>query len=99
MRQGSDLISYGRSNRNGETIQRKMDYRQPKSSPTIVPLNLRWSNTWDIAKAGDDVPGESRILAKDRISAGGERSCDLGFIVDPSLYSEFCRRTRLRDRP
>jgi Carboxypeptidase regulatory-like domain len=64
----------------------------------FVPLSLRWSNTWDIVKAGDDVPGESRILAKDRISAGGMRLCDLGFIVDPNLYAEFSRRVQLRDR-
>jgi hypothetical protein len=65
----------------------------------FVPLNLRWSNTWDIAKTGEDAPGESKILTKERISEGGERLCDLGFIVEPSLYGEFCRHTRLRDRP
>lgn len=65
----------------------------------FVPLNLRWSNTWDIAKTGEDAPGESKILTKERISERGERLCDLGFIVEPSLYGEFCRRTRLRDRP
>jgi hypothetical protein len=30
----------------------------------FVPLNLRWSNTWDIVKAGEDAPGESRILTR-----------------------------------
>jgi hypothetical protein len=65
----------------------------------FVPLNLRWSNTWDILKAGEDVPGESRILTKDRISEGGERLCDLGFIVESKRYGEFCKRIRLRDRP
>ncbi len=65
----------------------------------FVPLNLRWSNTWDIVKAGEDVPGDARILVKDRISAGGERLCDLGFVVDPNRYQDFCQRAKLRDRP
>jgi hypothetical protein len=65
----------------------------------FVPLNLRWSNTWDIVKAGEDVPGDARILVKDRISAGGERLCDLGFVVDPDRYQDFCLRAKLRDRP
>jgi hypothetical protein len=64
----------------------------------FVPLNLRWSNTWDIVKAGEDVPGETKVLVKDRISAGGERLCDLGFVVDPSRYHDFCQRASLRDR-
>ena len=65
----------------------------------FVPLNLRWSNTWDIVKAGEDAPGDARILVKDRISAGGERLCDLGFVVDPDRYQDFCQRAKLRDRP
>jgi hypothetical protein len=55
--------------------------------PRFVPLNLRWSNTWDIVKAGEDAPGESRILTKNRISEGGERLCDLGFIVEPDTMA------------
>jgi hypothetical protein len=39
------------------------------------------------------------MLIKDRISEGGERLCDLGFIVDPRHYGEFCQRAGLRDRP
>ena len=65
----------------------------------FVPLNLRWSNTWDIVRAGEDAPGDVRILVKDRISAGGERLCDLGFVVDPDRYLDFCQRAKLRDRP
>lgn len=64
----------------------------------FVPLNLRWSNTWDILEAGKDVPGDTKVLVKDRISAGGERLCDLGFVVDPNRYRDFCHRTSLRDR-
>lgn len=67
--------------------------------PRFVPLNLRWSNTWDIVKAGEDAPGDARVLVKERISAGGERLCDLGFVVDPDRYGDFCRRAKLRDRP
>ena len=67
--------------------------------PRFVPLNLRWSNTWDIVKAGEDAPGDARILVKERISAGGERLCDLGFVVDPDRYGDFCLRAKLRDRP
>jgi hypothetical protein len=65
----------------------------------FVSLNLRWSNTWDIVKAGEDAPGDARILVKERISAGGERLCDLGFVVDPDRYGDFCLRAKLRDRP
>lgn len=65
----------------------------------FVPLNLRWSNTWDIVRAGEDAPGDARILVMDRISAGGERLCDLGFVVDPDRYQDFCQRAKLRDRP
>lgn len=68
-------------------------------SGKFVPLNLRWSNTWDIVKAGEDAAGELRILTKNRISEGGKHLCDLGFIVKPEHYSEFCKRTKLRDRP
>lgn len=65
----------------------------------FVPLNLRWSNTWDIQRAGEDVPGDARILVKDRISAGGERLCDLGFVVDPKCHRDFCERANFRDLP
>jgi hypothetical protein len=30
----------------------------------FVPLNLRWANTWDVAKAGDDVPGNPNFSSK-----------------------------------
>src|SRR5260370_13131686 len=65
----------------------------------FVPLNLRWSNTWDIVKAGEDVPGDARILVKDRISAGGEGRRSLGFVFRPKHKQDLCPRARRRDRP
>jgi hypothetical protein len=72
----------------------KVDGNAVDELKDFVPANLRWSNTWDLADAGRDKAGVAEVLVKNRISArGGQRLCDLGFIVDPERLKDFCEAT------
>jgi hypothetical protein len=85
------------------TVRRAFKSTGNQASPwrtieNFVPLDLRWSNTWDITKAGEDTtPADGSVLIRDQISAKGERHCDLGFLIDHDRYEDFCRRTGIRD--
>jgi hypothetical protein len=76
-------------------FEKKLSDAMPRfvPRPGFRPMNLRWANSWQIAREG--VMIETPSLIKSRLSARTGRFLDIGFMVEPSQVSNFVKIVRL----